>query len=127
MKKTSLLIVALLSLVALSACTSETPSVQAVESYLDAIVNQDDVILQKLVCEEWQFDAMLEMDSFLAVSPQLEDVSCQVVEDNGDSQVVNCTGNIVATYNEEQQKIDLSVRNYIVNNTAGEWLVCGHQ
>lgn len=127
MKKITLLVAALLSLLVLTACTSESPSVQVVESYLDAIVNQDDVVLQKLVCEDWQFDAMLEMDSFLAVSPQLEDVSCQVVEDNGDSQVVNCTGNIVATYNEEQQKIDLSVRNYIVTNTGGEWLVCGHQ
>lgn len=127
MKKIAYLIVVVLLLTVLSSCTTEEPAVQAVNAYLQAIVDQDDVALQKLVCEEWQFDAMMEMDSFLAVNPQLEDVSCSMVEDLGDSQTVNCTGSILATYNEEQQRIDLSVRNYVVNEMSGEWLVCGHQ
>lgn len=127
MKKIALVLFTILLMGILAACNTEEPAVQAVNAYLDAVVEQDDVTLQKLVCEEWQFDAMMEMDSFLAVSPQLENVSCSVVEDNGSTQLVNCTGNILATYNEEQQAIDLSLRNYVVTEVAGEWLVCGHQ
>lgn len=127
MKRIAYVFAALLVCVLLASCNSEEPSVQVVNAYLNAVVEQDDVTLQKLVCEEWQFDAMMEMDSFLAVSPQLKDVSCSVVEDTGDVQMVNCSGQIVATYNEEQQEIDLSIRNYVVNQVAGEWLVCGHQ
>ena len=127
MKKIAYVLVALLVVVLLASCSSQEPAVQVVEAYLNAVVDQDDVTLEKLVCEEWQFDAMMEMDSFLAVSPQLENLSCSVVEDSGETQMVNCTGNILATYNEEQQQIDLSVRNYVVNQVAGEWLVCGHQ
>ena len=127
MKKIALVLVTLLLTGVLVSCNAEEPAVQVVNAYLDAVVEQDDVALQKLVCEEWQFDAMMEMDSFLAVNPQLENVSCSLVEDNGSTQLVNCTGNILATYNEEQQAIDLSLRNYVVTEVAGEWLVCGHQ
>jgi hypothetical protein len=127
MKKISYFAIILLLVTFLAACSGEEPAVQAVNAYLNAIVEQDDVTMQKLVCEEWQFDAIMEMDSFLAVNPQLDNVVCSVVEDSGSTQIVNCTGNILATYNEEQQSIDLSVRNYVVNEVAGEWLVCGHQ
>ena len=127
MKKIAFVLFTILLIGILTACNTEEPTVQVVNAYLNAVVEQDDITLQKLVCEEWQFDAMMEMDSFLAVSPQLENVSCSVVEDNGTTQIVNCTGNILATYNEEQQAIDLSLRNYVVNEVAGEWLVCGHQ
>ena len=127
MKKFAYLVIVILLALIFTSCSSKEPAVQVVEAYLNAVVDQDDVALQKLVCEEWQFDAMMEMDSFLAVSPQLEDVSCSVVDESVDSISVNCTGNILATYNEEQQKIDLSLRNYVVTEIAGEWLVCGHQ
>ena len=36
-----------------------------------------------------------------------------------------CNGNIVATYNNEDQQLDLSVRTYQVVQEGGEWLVCG--
>jgi PBP1b-binding outer membrane lipoprotein LpoB len=127
MKKLAYILVIVFLTIFMASCSSEEPSVQVVNAYLQAVVDQDDIALQKLVCEEWQFDAMMEMDSFLAVNPQLEDVSCSIVEQTENSHTVNCTGNILATYNEEQQKIDLSLRNYIVNQVSGEWLVCGHQ
>jgi PBP1b-binding outer membrane lipoprotein LpoB len=127
MKKMAYILVVVVLTIFVTSCSSDQPSVQVVNAYLQAVVDQDDVALQKLVCEEWQFDAMMEMDSFLAVSPQLEDVSCSVVDETEGSQTVNCTGSILATYNEEEQKIDLSLRNYIVNEISGEWLVCGHQ
>lgn len=127
MKKYSIFLIVVLLSLFLASCAAKEPSVQAVEAYLNAIVEQDDVALQTVVCEAWQFDAMLEMDSFLAVEPQLENLSCSVVEEMDGTHLVNCTGNILATYNEEQQKIDLSLRNYVVNQVGGEWLVCGHQ
>ena len=36
-----------------------------------------------------------------------------------------CKGKIVATYNNEDQELDLSVRTYQVVQEGGEWLVCG--
>jgi hypothetical protein len=111
----------------MSACSQQSPAVQVVETYFNAIVEQNDDIIPQIVCEEWQFDAYLEMDSFLAVNPVLEDLSCSVVSEDENSAVVNCQGNILATYNEEQQKIDLSSRNFIVRKEANEWLICGQQ
>jgi hypothetical protein len=111
----------------MSACSQQSPAVQVVETYFNAIVEQNDDLIPQIVCEEWQFDAYLEMDSFLAVNPVLEDLSCSVVSEDENSAVVNCQGNILATYNEEQQKIDLSSRNFIVRKEANEWLICGQQ
>lgn len=111
----------------ISACSQQPPAVQAVETYFTAIVEQNDAIIPQIVCEEWQFDAYLEMDSYLAVNPVLEDLTCDIVSEDDNSAVVNCRGSIVATYNEEQQKIDLSHRNITVRKEANEWLVCGQQ
>jgi hypothetical protein len=111
----------------ISACSQEPPAVQVVETYFNAIVEQNDALIPQIVCEEWQFDAYLEMDSFLAVNPVLEDLSCNIVSEDQNSAVINCQGSILATYNEEQQKIDLSSRNLIVRKEANEWLICGQQ
>ncbi|HET58833.1 MAG TPA: hypothetical protein ENN32_00490 [Chloroflexi bacterium] len=111
----------------ISACAQQPPAVQVVETYFNAIVEQNDALIPQIVCEEWQFDAYLEMDSFLAVNPVLEDLSCTVVSEDQNSAIVNCQGSILATYNEEQQKIDLSNRNFIVRKEANEWLLCGQQ
>ena len=67
------------------------------------------------------------MDSFLAVSPQLKDLSCSVVDSDAESASVNCSGTIIATYNDEAQELDLSIRTYRVVQEAGEWVVCGYQ
>lgn len=112
---------------ALSACVQTSPAVQVVETYYTAIVEQNDTIIPQIVCEEWQFDAYLEMDSFLAVNPVLEDLACDVVSEDDNSAIVQCQGNILATYNEEQQRIDLSTRNFIVRKEGSEWLICGQE
>jgi hypothetical protein len=38
---------------------------------------------------------------------------------------VLCNGKIIATYDTEDQELDLSVRTYQVVEEGGEWLVCG--
>ena len=44
---------------------------------------------------------------------------------DGDTALVNCTGKIIASYNNEDQELDLSVRTYQVVQEGGDWLVCG--
>lgn len=125
MRKITLFLVMLIA-VALAGCSGGDPAAETVEAYLEAIVSQDDVAVSNLSCEEWEFDAMMEMDSFLAVSPELKDVACAVSGTDESATLVDCTGSIVATYNDEQQELDLSVRTYQVIEEAGEWVVCGY-
>jgi hypothetical protein len=54
-------------------------------------------------------------------------MSCQQTGMDGDTALVDCTGSIIATYNEEDQELDLSVRTYRVVQQGGDWLVCGTQ
>jgi hypothetical protein len=110
----------------LTACASKIAApVGAVENYLTALVEKDADRLPTLVCGEWEEDALIELDSFQAVTARLENVSCELTGSDGDIALVNCTGNIIASYNNEDQALDLSVRTYQVTQAGGEWLVCG--
>lgn len=128
MRKFSLIvltvIVATLALTACSAGNQDAPA-KAVEDYLNALVAKDADRLSTLSCGEWEDDALLELDSFQAVTARLEGVACEQTGTDGDTALVLCKGNIVATYNNEDQELDLSVRTYQVVQEGGEWLVCG--
>jgi len=112
-------------LILLTACASSDAPVQAVQNYLNALVDKEANKLPTLVCGEWEEDALIELDSFQAVTASLENVSCSQTGTDGDTALVLCTGNIVATYNNEDQKLDLSTRTYQVVQQGGDWLVCG--
>ena len=120
----SFVILAALVLVACGSSTGDAP-VQAVENYLNALVAKDAARLPTLVCGDWEDDALIELDSFQAVTARLENVACTQTGTDGDTALVNCTGNIIASYNNEDQALDLSVRTYQVTQTGGDWLVCG--
>jgi hypothetical protein len=121
-----ILSILLVANVLLTTCASNPGApAKAVEDYLNALVNKDADRLPTLVCGDWEEDALIELDSFQAVTARLEDVSCKQAGTDGDTTLVNCTGNIVATYNNEDQKLDLSVRTYQVIQEGGDWLVCG--
>ena len=109
---------------ACSESDSEAPA-QAVEAYLNTLVAKDADRLPTLVCGEWEQDALIELDSFQAVTPRLEEAVCTQTGTDGDTALVNCTGRIIATYNDEDQELDLSVRTYQVLQEGGTWLVCG--
>lgn len=111
----------------LPACASsnDNASAKAVEDYLTALVEKDANRLTTLSCGEWEEDALLELDSFQAVTARLEGLACEQTETDGETALVLCNGKIIATYNEEDQEIDLSVRTYQVVQEGGEWLVCG--
>jgi outer membrane lipoprotein-sorting protein len=123
----SLLLLLLLATLTVSACASKNDNapVQAVENYLNALVEKDANRLTTLSCGEWEEDALLELDSFQAVTARLEGLACEQTGTDGDTALVLCNGNIVATYNDEDEQLDLSVRTYQVVQEGGEWLVCG--
>lgn len=103
---------------------SDAPA-KAVEDYLNTLVAKDADRLPTLVCGDWEEDALIELDSFQAVTARLEEMACEQTGSEGDTALVTCTGKIVATYNNENQELDLSVRTYQVVQEGGDWLVCG--
>lgn len=128
MRKFSLiLLTAVMMTLLMAACSAndaEAPA-RAVENYLNALVAKDADRLSTLSCGEWEDDALLELDSFQAVTARLEGLACEQTGTDGTTALVLCNGNIVATYNDEDQELDLSVRTYQVVQENGEWLVCG--
>jgi hypothetical protein len=126
LRKPILILTLALAGILLAACASNADApAQAVQNYLEVLVNKEADKLPALVCGEWEEDALIELDSFQAVTARLEDVSCSQTGTDGDTALVLCTGSIVATYNNEDQKLDLSVRTYQVIQQGGDWLVCG--
>jgi hypothetical protein len=123
----SLLLLLVFTALVLSACASnkDNAPVQAVENYLNALVEKDANRLTTLSCGEWEADALLALDSFQTVSTRLEGLACEQTGTDGDTALVHCSGNIVATYKNEDQQLDLSVWTYQVVQEGGEWLVCG--
>ena len=112
--------------VLMTACATKTAApVQAVNDYLNALVAKDANRLPTLVCSSWESDALAELDSFQAVTARLDGVACEQTGTDGATALVKCKGNIVTSYNNEDQKLDLSTRTYQVTQEGGYWLVCG--
>ena len=127
MRKFSLILIIVFITLTLPACASNNDNapVQAVENYLNALVEKDANRLTALVCGEWEEEALIELDSFQAVTARLEGVACEQTGTDGATALVLCNGNIVASYNNEDLQLDLSVRTYQVVEEGGDWLVCG--
>ena len=117
-------VVLALTLAACGTSNTDAPT-KAVEGYLTALVEKDGDRLPTLVCGDWEADALIELDSFQAVTARLENLSCSQTGTDGETALVLCKGNIVATYNGEDQALDLSGRTFQVTQENGEWLVCG--
>lgn len=116
--------------VILSACTrasSNDPAARAVEGYLTALVNKDPDRLAAASCAAWETNARMELDSFQAVQTRTEGLVCQTTGTESGVTQVKCQGQIVLTYNDENQGLDLTVRTYHVVQEGGEYLVCGYQ
>jgi hypothetical protein len=130
MRKLALLVV-MFSILALplSACSgkSSDPASKAVENYLTALVAKDSTKLSALSCASWEPSALLELDSLQAVKTRLDGVSCKTSGSTGGASQVNCQGRIMATYNGEDQALDISVRTYQVVQQGGDYLVCGYK
>ena len=113
--------------ISLIGCQAAGSPGDAVEGYLQAVIQSDEVQAISLSCAEWEQDAKMEAASFEAVEAKLEGVSCSVKEEKEDYQVVECTGVILATYGAEDQALELEGRLYRVVLEGGEWRMCGYQ
>ena len=127
MRKLFLILFILLAVnILLTACSSNSDApAKAVETYWNVIVTKDADRLPPLVCGTYETEAMTVLDSLQAVTARLENLSCSQIGTDGDKALVNCTGDMVLTYDAEDQKIDLSVFTYEVVEEGGDWLVCG--
>lgn len=111
-----------------SACgQAADPAAKAVEGYFTALVNKDANALSAISCAEWEPNALLELDSLQAVTTRLENLACTAAGSDGTTTQVDCQGKILATYNNEDQELDLSVRPYQVVQQGGEYLFCGYK
>jgi hypothetical protein len=130
MRKTLVTGLALLGVLAilLAACggTSD-PAAWAVEEYFQALVDKEASALSSLSCAGWEEAALMELDSLQAVETRLDGLACTATAVDGEFTLVNCDGRILATYNDEDQELDLSVRTYQVIEEGGEYLVCGYR
>lgn len=117
--------IAALLLAACGSSSNGSGPAKAVENYWNALVEKDADRLSTLVCSEWEEDALTALDSFQAVTARLEGLACEQTGTDGDTVLVLCSGKIIASYNNEDQELDLSVQTYQVTQEGGAWLVCG--
>jgi hypothetical protein len=114
-------------LVILTACKSHaSPAEYAMQKFLQALVNKDEMGMVSSVCSEYEMAALLELDSFASVETSLKSVTCKQINADSQSALVVCQGSIEASYNGEMQSFDLSGKTYVVLNDNGNWLVCGY-
>ncbi|MBN1429524.1 MAG: hypothetical protein JXB07_14210 [Anaerolineae bacterium] len=112
---------------ALAACKEQDAPAQAIEGYIQALVDKDTDNLTNRSCAAWEEQAMTELDSFGAVSATLQDANCQSAGEDGDATLVTCAGSILATYNDEQREIGLDRQTYRAVYEGGEWRMCGYK
>jgi len=94
---------------------------ETVEKYMQAKVDRDIEGIRSLLCSEMEQFLERESNTFATVSgASIEDMVCT---DEGDGEVVRCTGNIVALYGTEEQYFPLVA--YRTVQEAGEWKWCG--
>ena len=124
-----LVLLALLALLCLTGCGAggTTGAAQAVEDYLRSQVDQDLNQMISLACADWEEAARLEYNALAAFTVSLDDLACQVSQQDGEMAMVACDGKMVFNYGTEVQEVALSDRVYRVMNDGGEWLVCGYQ
>lgn len=131
MRKWSLLLFLLsgMLILSLSACSvgGNDPAARAVEAYLRALVAKDASALSALSCADWEAGALRELDALQTVETRLEGVECRSQSTDGQYIFVACEGSILATYNNEDQALDLSARAYQVIEQGGDYLVCGYR
>ncbi len=106
---------------------SSDDAARAVEQYITALVEKNADRLSTLSCADWEGDALMELDSFQAVQTRVEGLQCRTTSTEGESFTVTCQGKIIATYGNEDQAIDLSIRAYHVVRQGGVYLVCGYR
>lgn len=123
---TLFLLLSMLFVLALSACASGDMAAQSVQDYYQAIVDGDAERAIALSCADWEFNAQMDVDSFQAVDATLDGFTCEQTGTDGDMAAVDCQGQIVMSYDGEDQFLDLT-GTYQAQNVGGDWLFCGYR
>ena len=129
MKKFFVLLLVLLCIAGLTACSKKSDSsemVRPVEAFYDAIVSQNRDRVSSITCSDWEKDALREVDAFMGVKSELKDFSCTVTEEGKDRGTVTCKGAIAASYGAEITDFPLDGRTHTVVKEQGEWRICGY-
>lgn len=128
MKKTICFVVILVACILLSGCAGSNTkgASEAVMAYFQAIVAGDPDQAAGVSCADWQETARSEVASFAGVKTELDELSCQVETIKGEEASVACSGAIIATYVDQEMRLDLSGRQYRVVQQDAKWLVCGY-
>ena len=122
------LVFLLVAILFLTACSSpEQGAEQAVESYLQALVDKDQDRLLASICPAWETDALLELDALSLIETTLSNLACAQTGSEEDVALVVCQGSIDATYGTEIQKFDLGQRTFLVVPSGADFLVCGYR
>src|SRR5437870_10529790 len=92
------LISTLIGALVLSACAQQDSPVQAVENYLKLRVASDAPKLLAASCKDWESQATVEAASFQSMNAKLDSMACKQTGQDGQFQIVACTGQIVTQY-----------------------------
>ena len=116
----------LLGLVFLCGCAPTGSPQDAVLTYLQALIQRDDIGAISRSCLAWEESAQAEALSFDAVEVRMEEVACSEVDEQDGVVLVQCQGRIIANYGGEDQDIDLNERIFRTVLEDGEWKMCGY-
>lgn len=100
---------------------------QAIYTYLQARVQEDETRMLQLSCPNWEAQARIEATSLRGRQAKLQDVSCQEAGADGDATFVACTGKILTSYQGESRELDVAARQFKAVQQRGEWLMCGYK
>ena len=116
------MIFSLLLIVALAACAGAEGGdpAETVERYLQAKIESDADAMRPLLCSEMEADLTRESASFSGIDARIEGMDCAR---EGDSDIVTCSGAIMAVYGTETTEFPLT--SYRVVQEDGEWKWCG--
>lgn len=113
--------VSMFAVVILAACSSAASGpAEAVTQYLQAKTEGNRDRLRPLLCASMEADLDGEAISFKGVNAKLENAVCK---ENAGTNTVTCSGQIVATYTNEQMRFPLGTYRVVQEN--GQWKWCG--
>jgi hypothetical protein len=117
------ILVCALAAICLAACGSSqagNPS-KVVEAYLRAKASADESGIRQHLCSAMEAELPRELNTFKGLTGvKVEGLACQAVEG---SDVVKCSGKIVAVYGTEQSEFPLTAYRVVQENS--EWKWCG--